>query len=237
METVLMDIAKKILLVEDDTSLAQWVSEYLVEQGFDVALCQRGDEAVQAVKKHNPDLVLLDLMLPGKDGMSVCRDLRVFYHQPIIMMTAKGDEIDEVLGLEVGASDYVIKPVRPRVLLARINAVLREKSGSSDNSSDEINIGSLQIDTLSRDVFMDKQKLALSNAEYSLLYFLASNADQILDRDSVFLATKGREYDGLDRSVDVLISALRKKIGDDPQSPSKIKTIWGKGYLFVSQAW
>lgn len=237
METVLMDIAKKILLVEDDTSLAQWVSEYLVEQGFEVVLCQRGDEAVQAVKKHTPDLVLLDLMLPGKDGMSVCRDLRVFYHQPIIMMTAKGDEIDEVLGLEVGASDYVIKPVRPRVLLARINAVLREKQGNSDNNSDEINVGSLRIDTLSRDVFMDQQKLALSNAEYSLLYFLASNADQILDRDSVFLATKGREYDGLDRSVDVLISALRKKIGDDPQSPNKIKTIWGKGYLFVSQAW
>lgn len=232
-----MDIAKKILLVEDDTSLAQWVSEYLVEQGFEVVLCQRGDEAVQAVKKHTPDLVLLDLMLPGKDGMSVCRDLRVFYHQPIIMMTAKGDEIDEVLGLEVGASDYVIKPVRPRVLLARINAVLREKQGNSDNNSDEINVGSLRIDTLSRDVFMDQQKLALSNAEYSLLYFLASNADQILDRDSVFLATKGREYDGLDRSVDVLISALRKKIGDDPQSPNKIKTIWGKGYLFVSQAW
>jgi len=237
MEAVLMDVAKKILLVEDDTSLAQWVSEYLVEQGFEVVLCQRGDEAVQAVKKHNPDLVLLDLMLPGKDGMSVCRDLRVFFHQPIIMMTAKGDEIDEVLGLEVGASDYVIKPVRPRVLLARINAVLREKQGNSDTNNDEISIGSLQIDTLSRDVFMNKEKLALSNAEYSLLFFLASNADQILDRDSVFLATKGREYDGLDRSVDVLISALRKKIGDDPQSPNKIKTIWGKGYLFVSQAW
>ena len=232
-----MDVTKKILLVEDDTSLAQWVSEYLVEQGFEVVLCQRGDEAVQAVKKHNPDLVLLDLMLPGKDGMSVCRDLRVFFHQPIIMMTAKGDEIDEVLGLEVGASDYVIKPVRPRVLLARINAVLREKQGNSDTNTDEISIGSLQIDTLSRDVFMNKEKLALSNAEYSLLFFLASNADQILDRDSVFLATKGREYDGLDRSVDVLISALRKKIGDDPQSPNKIKTIWGKGYLFVSQAW
>jgi len=237
MEAVLMDVTKKILLVEDDTSLAQWVSEYLVEQGFEVVLCQRGDEAVQAVKKHNPDLVLLDLMLPGKDGMSVCRDLRVFFHQPIIMMTAKGDEIDEVLGLEVGASDYVIKPVRPRVLLARINAVLREKQGNSDTNTDEISIGSLQIDTLSRDVFMNKEKLALSNAEYSLLFFLASNADQILDRDSVFLATKGREYDGLDRSVDVLISALRKKIGDDPQSPNKIKTIWGKGYLFVSQAW
>lgn len=200
-------------------------------------MCHRGDEAVQAVKKHNPDLVLLDLMLPGKDGMSVCRDLRIFYHQPIIMMTAKGDEIDEVLGLEVGASDYVIKPVRPRVLLARINAVMREKQGSSDTNSDEISIGSLQIDTLSRDVFLDGTKLALSNAEYSLLFYLASNADQILDRDSVFLATKGREYDGLDRSVDVLISALRKKIGDDPQSPNKIKTIWGKGYLFVSQAW
>ena len=232
-----MDIAKKILLVEDDTSLAQWVSEYLVEQGFDVVLCHRGDEAVQAVKKHNPDLVLLDLMLPGKDGMSVCRDLRIFYHQPVIMMTAKGDEIDEVLGLEVGASDYVIKPVRPRVLLARINAVMREKQGGSEQNTDEISIGSLQIDTLSRDVFLNGEKLALSNAEYSLLFYLASNADQILDRDSVFLATKGREYDGLDRSVDVLISALRKKIGDDPQSPNKIKTIWGKGYLFVSQAW
>ena len=237
METILMNDAKKILLVEDDTSLAQWVSEYLTEQGFEVVLCQRGDEAVQAVKKHNPDVVLLDLMLPGKDGISVCRDLRVFYQNPVIMMTAKGDEIDEVLGLEVGASDYIIKPVRPRILLARINAVLRGNQQSSDNAQEQLHIGSLLIESLSRDVFLNDEKLALSNAEYSLLFFLASNSDQILDRDSVFLATKGREYDGLDRSVDVLISALRKKIGDDPQSPSKIKTIWGKGYLFVSQAW
>lgn len=232
-----MDASKKVLLVEDDTSLAQWVSEYLVEQGFEVCLCQRGDEAIQAVKKHNPELVLLDLMLPGKDGVSVCRELRTFYQHPIIMMTAKGDEIDEVLGLEVGASDYIVKPVRPRILLARINALLRTNTHHQTQVIDEIKIGNLYIDPLARDVFVEGKKLSLSNAEYSLLYFLASNADRILDRDSVFLATKGREYDGLDRSVDVLISALRKKISDDSQSPSKIKTIWGKGYLFVSQAW
>lgn len=231
-----MEATTKVLLVEDDESLAQWVSEYLTEQSFEVVLCQRGDQAIAAVKKHQPDLVLLDLMLPGKDGISVCRELRAFFHKPVIMMTAKGEEIDEVLGLEVGASDYIIKPVRPRILLARINAVLRGKQSQND-TEDTLTIGQLSIDAIARDVFFNNEKLALSNAEYSLLYFLASHADQILDRDAVFLATKGREYDGLDRSVDVLISALRKKIGDDSQNPTKIKTIWGKGYLFVSQAW
>lgn len=233
-----MDMYGKILLVEDDLSLAQWVSEYLTQQGFEVLLCHRGDEVIELVKKHTPQLILLDVMLPGKDGISVCRELTSFYTGPILMMTAKGDEIDEVIGLEVGATDYIIKPVRPRALLARINAALRNTSESEDKANaEQINVGTLRIDTLSRNVYIQNEQVNVSNAEYSLLHFLASNADKVMDRDSVFLATKGREYDGLDRSVDVLISALRKKFSDDPQNPKKIKTIWGKGYLLVSEAW
>lgn len=233
-----MDIYGKILLVEDDLSLAQWVSEYLTQQGFEVLLCHRGDEVIEIVKKHVPQLILLDVMLPGKDGISVCRELTSFYHGPILMMTAKGDEIDEVIGLEVGATDYIIKPVRPRALLARINAALRNTPETEDKSSaEQIHVGTLRIDTLSRNVYVQNEQVNVSNAEYSLLHFLASNADKVMDRDSVFLATKGREYDGLDRSVDVLISALRKKFNDDPQNPRRIKTIWGKGYLLVSEAW
>ncbi len=233
-----MDAYGKILLVEDDISLAQWVNEYLSEQGFEVILCHRGDEVIDLVKQHQPKLILLDVMLPGKDGISVCRELSSFYQQPILMLTAKGDEIDEVIGLEVGATDYIVKPVRPRALLARIHAALRNTSQQEEASTqDKVIVGQLSIDLLSRDIYLSDEKLTLSNAEFSLLSFLAKNADQVMDRDAVFMATKGREYDGLDRSVDVLISALRKKLNDDPQNPERIKTIWGKGYLFVSQAW
>ncbi|MBE0362572.1 hypothetical protein PULV_a0091 [Pseudoalteromonas ulvae UL12] len=230
----------KILLVEDDLSLAQWVSEYLTEQGFHVILCHRGDYVQRLVKQHDPALILLDIMLPGMDGISVCRELRSFYQQPIILLTAKGEEVDEVIGLEVGATDYIIKPVRPRALLARIKSALRAAQPNSDTPAEpesELNVGHLTIDVRSRNVSLGANNITLSNAEYSLLYFLAKNADKIVDRDAVFMATKGREYDGLDRSVDVLISALRKKFADDPQNPQKIKTIWGQGYLLVSAAW
>ena len=124
-----------ILLVEDDISLANWVAEYLIEQGYQTTICQRGDQVVEQVRKTNPDLVLLDIMLPGQDGISVCRDLRQFYQAPIIMLTARDDEMDEVIGLEVGASDYMMKPVRPRALLARIKAALRSKSDTQESST------------------------------------------------------------------------------------------------------
>ena len=178
-------------------------------------------------------------MLPGQDGISVCRDLRQFYHAPIIMLTARDDEMDEVIGLEVGASDYMMKPVRPRALLARIKAALRSKSDTheSSTSSELINVGKLSINTESRTVYFNNDEVHISSAEYLLLHYLASNAGQVVSRDAVFKATKGREYDGLDRSVDVLISSLRKKFNDDPQHPEKIKTIWGKGYLLVATAW
>ena len=234
-----MDNYGTILLVEDDVSLAQWVAEYLTEQGYTTHVCHRGDEVISQVKTLNPNIVLLDIMLPGQDGISVCRELRSFYNSPIIMLTARDEEMDEVIGLEVGASDYIMKPVRPRALLARIKAALRQNNEPNTPHVNEsvINVGALSIDTESRNVKLNKQDVNISSAEYLLLHYLASNAGQVVSRDAVFKATKGREYDGLDRSVDVLISALRKKFNDDPQNPEKIKTIWGRGYLLVSNAW
>lgn len=234
-----MDNYGTILLVEDDVSLAQWVAEYLTEQGYTTHVCHRGDEVVSQVKTLNPNIVLLDIMLPGQDGISVCRELRSFYNSPIIMLTARDEEMDEVIGLEVGASDYIMKPVRPRALLARIKAALRQNNEPNTPHVNEsvIHVGALSIDTESRNVKLNKQDVNISSAEYLLLHYLASNAGQVVSRDAVFKATKGREYDGLDRSVDVLISALRKKFNDDPQNPEKIKTIWGRGYLLVSTAW
>ena len=234
-----MDNYGTILLVEDDVSLAQWVAEYLTEQGYTTHVCHRGDEVISQVKTLNPNIVLLDIMLPGQDGISVCRELRSFYNSPIIMLTARDEEMDEVIGLEVGASDYIMKPVRPRALLARIKAALRQNNEPNTPHVNEsvINVGTLSIDTESRNVKLNEQDVNISSAEYLLLHYLASNAGQVVSRDAVFKATKGREYDGLDRSVDVLISALRKKFNDDPQNPEKIKTIWGRGYLLVSTAW
>ncbi|WMS89863.1 response regulator transcription factor [Pseudoalteromonas sp. HL-AS1] len=234
-----MDNYGTILLVEDDVSLAQWVAEYLTEQGYTTHVCHRGDEVISQVKTLNPNIVLLDIMLPGQDGISVCRELRSFYNSPIIMLTARDEEMDEVIGLEVGASDYIMKPVRPRALLARIKAALRQNNepNKPQVSQSVIQVGMLSINTESRNVTLNEQDINISSAEYLLLHYLASNAGQVVSRDAVFKATKGREYDGLDRSVDVLISALRKKFNDDPQNPEKIKTIWGRGYLLVSTAW
>ncbi|MCF7518481.1 response regulator transcription factor [Pseudoalteromonas sp. L21] len=228
-----------ILLVEDDISLAKWVAEYLTEQGYKTTICQRGDQVIEQVRATLPDLVLLDIMLPGQDGISVCRELRQFYQAPIIMLTARDDEMDEVIGLEVGASDYMMKPVRPRALLARIKTALRANTDNKESrlENPNITVGKLTIDTESRTVFFADQEVHISSAEYLLLHYLASNAGQVVSRDAVFKATKGREYDGLDRSVDVLISSLRKKFNDDPQHPEKIKTIWGRGYLLVATAW
>lgn len=234
-----MDNYGTILLVEDDVSLAQWVAEYLTNQGYVVHVCHRGDEVITHVKQLSPHIILLDVMLPGLDGISVCRELRQFFIAPIIILTARDEEMDEVIGLEVGATDYIIKPVRPRALLARIKSALRHaaEQNTANQKQNEINVGALSINTESRTVRLNQDNVIISSAEYLLLHYLASNAGQIVSRDAVFKATKGREYDGLDRSVDVLISALRRKFNDDPQQPEKIKTIWGKGYLFVATAW
>ena len=226
----------RILLVEDDLTLADWVVEYLQEQNFIVEHVARGDLVEQSVLTFNPELVLLDVMLPGLNGIEVCRLIREKSKLPIIMLTARADEFDEVIGLEAGANDYVIKPVRPRALLARINSALKN-TASSVSTTSELILGNLVINTEANRVTYQGKEVELSTSLFSFLYFLASHAGEVVDRDSVFKALKGREYDGQDRRFDVMLSTLRKIFNDDPQSPKKFKTVWGKGYLFVADAW
>lgn len=234
-----MESYGKILLVEDDVSLAQWIQEYLLQHGYQVVHIERGDEALESFKQHEPDIVLLDVMLPGMDGVQVCRELRILSNLPIIMLTARSDELDEVIGLEVGANDYVTKPVRPRALLARIKGFLRthREAQTIDEVGDSLVFGELNLDAKAKRVIYQGEEVSLSSSEFDFLWFLARNAGQPVNRDEVFQALKGREYDGQDRRFDLMISGLRKKFNDDPQSPQKIKTVWGKGYLFVEDSW
>jgi len=231
-----MSNQQRILLVEDDPILADWVSEYLTEQHHNVQHVDRGDLVMAAFEQFKPELVLLDVMLPGISGIEVCRQLREHSVVPIIMLTARADEYDEVIGLEAGANDYVIKPVRPRALLARIKNTLQNTT-AAEITNEQLNFGQLSINQQSKRVIYQDNEIELSTNLFSFLWFLASNAGQVIDRESVFQALKGREYDGLDRRFDVMLSTLRKLFKDDPQNPKKFKTIWGKGYLFVADAW
>ncbi|TQV87911.1 response regulator transcription factor [Aliikangiella coralliicola] len=234
-----MESYGKVLLVEDDLSLAQWIKEYLQEHGYQVTHTERGDNAVYQFNKVMPDLVLLDVMLPGMDGIQVCRELRTLTNIPIVMLTARGDELDEVIGLEVGANDYVVKPVRPRALLARIKTLIRNQKDTLEKNTDSLvlSFGQLSLDSEAKRVIYMENEINLSSGEFDFLWFLARNAGKAVSRDQVFVALKGREYDGQDRRFDLMISGIRKKFDDNPQHPQKIKTIWGKGYLFVADAW
>ena len=242
-----MEERLKILLVEDDQRLAGLIHDYLKLQGFEVLIEGRGDTAPERILKENPDLLILDLMLPGMDGHAVCRAVRSEYHGPILILTAKEDDMEQVVGLELGADDFVKKPIEPRVLLARIRALLRRvknninsniSSTTSPGASEEaIHFGGLKICRSSHVVFLDNKLIELTTAEFELLCFLADNACRILEREQIFSALRGIDYDGLDRSIDITISRLRKKLEIDPSVPKRIKTIWRQGYLFVKDAW
>jgi len=225
-----------ILLVEDDITLADWVCEYLTDQQYTVTHVERGDTVMAAFNDCQPDIVLLDVMLPGINGIGVCHLIREVSDLPIIMLTARADEFDEVIGLEAGASDYVIKPVRPRALLARIKNALSLRQ-VTPKSTKQLVFGTLSIDQESKRVVYQGQEIELSTNLFAFMWFLANKSGEVVDRDSVFKALKGREYDGLDRRFDVMLSTLRKQFNDDPQNPKKFKTVWGKGYLFVADAW
>jgi DNA-binding response OmpR family regulator len=229
----------KLLLVEDDISLAQWVKDYLERHGYDVICIERGDTVIETFNQHQPDLVLLDVMLPGLSGIEVCRNLRALTKKPIIMLTARSDEIDEVIGLEVGANDYVVKPVRPRALLARIKTVLRFESAEESHVSNQtaLSFGQLYLDRQAKRVTYHDKNILFTSGEFDFLWFLAKHAGRTVERDEVFQALKKREYDGQDRRFDLMVSVLRKKLNDSSQQPQKIKTVWGKGYLFVADAW
>lgn len=229
------------MLVEDDMSLAEWFGDYLGEQGYLVTLATRGDVAIELIESDQPDLVILDIMLPVKDGFEVCQAIRPFYHGPILMMTARDHETDEVLGLELGADDYVVKPVKPRVLLSRIKALFRRATASeavvAEIDPNKLTLGQLCIDANSRTTMLSGAKVAISSNEFDVLWQLAQSADSLVSRKELVIQRRGIDYDGFDRSIDILVSRIRKKLGDDASNPYRIKTVWGKGYLFVKDAW
>ena len=226
----------KILLVEDDLGLQQLTKDYLEHNGLEVDVLSRGDEVFSYLENNAADLIILDIMLPGKDGFSVCRQVRDKFSLPILMLTAKGEDFDQVIGLELGADDYVVKPAEPRVLLARVNALLR-RGQPVVKAAKEIQFGDLVIDKTSRIVKLNENEIVLTSHEFELLWLLASNAGEVLSREHVHQHMIGRQYDGLDRTVDVRVSRIRKKLGDNSDKPYRIKTVWGQGYLFVSDAW
>lgn len=235
-----LEEAKHIMLVEDDMSLAEWFCDYLSEQGYLVTLVNRGDVAIELVETDQPDMVILDIMLPVKDGFDVCRAIREFYHGPILMMTARDQETDEVLGLELGADDYLTKPVKPRVLLSRIKALFRRVNITLDEQqSDEhlLEFGQLQIDSSTRTTLLAGNKISISSNEFDVLWLLAESAGVVVTRNELVTKLRGVEYDGFDRSVDIMVSRIRKKLADNANNPFRIKTVWGRGYLFIADAW
>ncbi len=239
-------MSPRILFVEDDLELAGLIGEFLTRNGFVLHHIDRGDLVEAAIAEHDPDLLLLDIMLPGKDGLSICRDLRPGFTRPIILLTSVGSDMNQVLGLELGANDYVIKTTPPAVLLARIRAQLRQHEAQGGTAparpsaaapANILHFGRLVVDAANRDVKLDGHSVILSTSDFDLLWLLASHAGEILSRDTLLKALRGVEYDGLDRSIDVAVSRLRKKLGDDPNEPHKIKTVRNKGYLFVRAGW
>ena len=229
-----------ILLIEDDTRLAELTATYLEQNGLRVAVEARGDRALERFAHERPRLVLLDLLLPGKDGLSICRELRRVHDVPILILTARDTDLDHVIGLEAGADDYVMKPVDPMVLLARVRALLRRTERTSTGTAErrpDVLLGALRISETSREVWLHGQPVPLTTQEFELLSLLARRAGELVSRDEVFRTMRGIDYDGLDRSIDGRVSKLRRKLGDHAAAPTRIKTVWGKGYLLVPDAW
>lgn len=233
----------RVLLVEDDARLAALVTEYLQNYEFTVELAARGDEALARFQACAPDVVVLDLMLPGMDGTDVCKQLRAISGAPILVLTAREDSYDQIALLEQGADDFVNKPVQPRVLLARLRALLRRTApaalptvvAASPAAPGTLAFGALAIVTRDRTVLWRGQAVVMSNNEYKLLLVLAEAAGTVLSRDMLLKKLRGIDFDGLDRSIDNNISKLRRKFDD--HASEKIKTVWGEGYLFSPSAW
>ncbi|MRS16022.1 two-component system response regulator RstA [Enterobacteriaceae bacterium RIT691] len=236
----------KIVFVEDDPEVGSLIAAYLSKHDMDVIVEPRGDRAEEVVLREKPDLVLLDIMLPGKDGMTICRDLRAQWQGPIVLLTSLDSDMNHILSLEMGASDYILKTTPPAVLLARLRLHLRqhvattpatEKQVSGLTPHKAIRFGTLAIDPVNRQVLLSGENIALSTADFDLLWELATHAGQIMDRDALLKNLRGVSYDGMDRSVDVAISRLRKKLLDSATEPYRIKTVRNKGYLFAPHAW
>ncbi len=224
-------MTKQILLIEDDAGLAGMVRDYLSESGFDVTIAGTGKEGLALQKAHGFDAILLDIMLPDTDGLEVCRTLRATDVVPILMLTAKGDPMDRVVGLELGADDYLPKPFEPRELLARLKAILRR--GTGENRADVLRFGGLEIDTRTMEARVDGRVCVLTAHQFKLLEIMAKAPGRVLSRSYLMDQLRGENLEAFDRSIDVHISRIRAEVEDDPKHPRRVLTVRGAGYVFA----
>jgi DNA-binding response OmpR family regulator len=223
-------VTARILLIEDDSRLAEMVSEYLGEAGFRVSTAGSGNEGLERLAHEPFDAVVLDLGLPDIDGLEVCRRLRARADTPVLMLTARGDAMDRVVGLEIGADDYLPKPFEPRELLARLRAILRRRGGSG---GDVLRFGRVEIDRAARALRLDGAERPLTGYQFALLLALAENAGRVMSREALMDRLKGEPLEAFDRSIDVHVSRIRQALEDDPKHPRRILTVRGAGYVFA----
>ena len=231
--------ADKILVVDDDERIRDLLRRYLTQQGFVAIVADGGAAMTRVMQREGVDLIILDLMMPGEDGLSICKRLRAAGERtPIIMLTAKGDETDRIVGLELGADDYLPKPFNPRELVARIHAILRRRApsapaGAPATVQDIVAFGQVEVNLATRELHRAETTTMLTTGEFGLLQVLIKHPRQPLSRDKLMELARGREHGVFDRAIDVQISRLRKLVEDDPAKPRHIQTVWGFGYVFV----
>ncbi len=228
---------EKVLLVDDDDKLRKLLKEYLEGYGFRVSTLEDGTRALSTIRGEMPDVVILDIMLPKKNGLEVLREIRAESTIPVLMLTAKGEDADRIVGLELGADDYLPKPFNPRELLARIKAILRrldfEARRGSVGEDQQLKAGGLVLNMARQTVMVEEREVDLSSTEFKILKVLMERPNRVLTRDQLMDLAQGKDFMAFDRSIDVHISKLRVKLEADPKSPKRIKTIWGTGYMFV----
>ena len=229
----------KIIVVDDDARIRDLLRRYLTKEGFEVSIAEDGKALNRLLLRESADLIVLDLMMPGEDGLSICRRLRAAHDRtPIIMLTAKSEDVDRIVGLEVGADDYLGKPFNPRELLARIHAVLRrrpqpEAPGAPSSENEVVNFGPFCLDLGTRVLLKNNEEQPLTTGEFGMLKALVRHPRQPLSREKLALLARGREFEPFDRSLDVQVSRLRKLVEEDAANPRYIQTVWGVGYVFV----
>jgi DNA-binding response OmpR family regulator len=227
---------ERILIVEDDARLAALLQEYLSANGFDVDVESRGDTAVERICREDPALVILDLMLPGASGFEVCRLARQSYARGVLILTASKAEVDHAVGLEIGADDYVVKPVEPRILLARIRSLLRRtRNTPAAVAPGEISVGAIYVNRFAREAHVGSCLLPLTAIEFDVLLLLARRAGEVVSRDELYQQVRGVPFDGIDRGMDVHVSRLRQKLQAGGLETSALKSVRGLGYLLVKR--
>ena len=228
-------MSERILMIEDDVSLASMLGEYLHNAGVQVDAAHDATSGLAALVRTRPDAVILDVMLPDMDGFEVCRRIRASSDVPVIMLTARGDDADRIVGLELGADDYLPKPFNPRELLARLRAVLRRSVRARSGGREVMRFGRLEIDSASRQVTLGDTPCNLTGYQFDVLYVLASNAGRVMSREQLMDHLRGESLEAFDRSIDVHVSRIRAAIEDDPHRPRRIITVRGAGYVFTSE--